>query len=153
MKHNKAIPIFIALLTLAFIGLIASRMWSTAQPGKYDEFAQCIADSGAQFYGAFWCSHCADQKAMFGNSYKLLPYIECSNEDNSPKEECKAAGVSGYPEWHFPDGTILSGAQKLETLAAQTGCSFGDKAAPSAETAPSATSTDTSSPIDGSMTQ
>jgi hypothetical protein len=33
--------------------------------GKYDLFAQCLKDKDAKFYGAFWCPHCQNQKAMF----------------------------------------------------------------------------------------
>jgi hypothetical protein len=36
-----------------------------AEPGPFDEFAQCITDSGAVFYGTEWCSHCKNQKALF----------------------------------------------------------------------------------------
>jgi hypothetical protein len=33
---------------------------------------------GAKFYGAFWCSHCYDQKVQFGaQAAELLPYVEC----------------------------------------------------------------------------
>ncbi|MEK6827042.1 MAG: hypothetical protein AABX99_00990, partial [Nanoarchaeota archaeon] len=52
-------------------------------PGKYDQFAQCLKDKGAVFYGAFWCSHCIAQKKLFGSSAKLLPYVECSTADAS----------------------------------------------------------------------
>ena len=32
--------------------------------------------SGAKMYGAFWCSHCADQKEEFGSGADI-PYVEC----------------------------------------------------------------------------
>jgi len=39
-----------------------------ASAGTYDTLAQCIADSGAKFYGAFWCPHCQNQKQAFGSA-------------------------------------------------------------------------------------
>jgi hypothetical protein len=29
-----------------------------AEGQNLDDFAKCIKDSGAMFYGAFWCPHC-----------------------------------------------------------------------------------------------
>src|SRR5690242_11019622 len=29
-------------------------------------FAQALSASGTKMYGAFWCSHCNNQKALFG---------------------------------------------------------------------------------------
>jgi len=93
------------------------------QPGKLDSFAQCLGDKGAQFYGAFWCTHCQDQKAMFGRSAKLLPYIECSTSDGQNQTEtCQQANIEGYPTWQFADGSREAGLFSLDQLAQKTGC-------------------------------
>ncbi len=68
--------IVISLIVLVLIGFGISKI--PVKPGISTDFATCIKDSGAKFYGAFWCSHCQEQKAMFGKSSKLLPYVECS---------------------------------------------------------------------------
>lgn len=40
-----------------------------------------LKEAGAKFYGAFWCSHCQDQKVAFGKEAQMdLPYIECYPE-------------------------------------------------------------------------
>ncbi|XP_075524052.1 thiol-disulfide oxidoreductase LTO1-like [Primulina tabacum] len=40
--------------------------------------ARHLRSIGAKLYGAFWCSHCQDQKEMFGReAAKLLNYVEC----------------------------------------------------------------------------
>lgn len=91
-------------------------------PGKLDTFAQCITNSGAKFYGAFWCPHCQAQKAAFGKSAKLLPYVECSNPDKTQTDVCKDAGITGYPTWVFADGTQASGEVPLQNLAEKTSC-------------------------------
>ena len=70
--------------------------------GDLSAFAQCIADSGAKFYGAFWCSHCENQKQAFGSAADKLPYVECSAPDgNSQLTVCSDNGITGYPTWVF----------------------------------------------------
>ena len=87
------------------------------------EFAICLKDRGAVFYGAFWCSHCEAQKKEFGAAADSLPYIECSTPDgNGQTAECRAKNITGYPTWEFADGSRESGELALETLAEKTGC-------------------------------
>ena len=43
--------------------------------------AQRLHNAGAQMYGAFWCSHCFDQKQQFGKAAMAdFPYVECFPE-------------------------------------------------------------------------
>ena len=93
----------------------------TACSSKYNEFAQCITDNGAVFYGAFWCPHCANQKQDFGSAFKNVNYVECSLPDRSGQTEiCNQKNITGYPTWEFADGSRLSGEQSLATLAQKT---------------------------------
>jgi hypothetical protein len=109
----------IVLVVIIGISLIPNQAAST----KYDGFAQCIADSGAKFYGAFWCPHCQAEKARFGGSARLLPYIECSTADGKGQlKECTDIGISNYPTWKFADGTEILGEAGFEKLAQKTGC-------------------------------
>ena len=119
---NKTTLISIAVVVVAVIVALVILQKEAAKPKIYDSFAACLGEKGATFYGAFWCPHCADQKARFKGSSGLLPYVECSNADRSPTEACLAAGIETYPTWEFADGSRLTGAQSLETLAAKTGC-------------------------------
>lgn len=42
------------------------------------DLARRLRAAGAKFYGAFWCSHCFEQKEAFGAAAaKELPYVEC----------------------------------------------------------------------------
>jgi uncharacterized membrane protein/Zn ribbon nucleic-acid-binding protein len=68
--------------------------------------AAALSDSGARFYGASWCPHCNEQKAMFGLSAERLPYVECSpgGRQAPASRTCVAAGVRSYPTWVFGDG-------------------------------------------------
>ena len=63
---------------------------------------------GAKMYGAFWCSHCAEQKAAFGAGAPI-PYVECFPEGYRKGVQlapaCKAAKLEGFPTWTLPDGT------------------------------------------------
>lgn len=94
-----------------------------AAPGKYDEFAKCLDEQGAVFYGTYWCPHCQNQKKMFGSSAKYLPYVECSTPDGkSQKQICRDKDITGYPTWVFADESRISGSVPLEELAEKTGC-------------------------------
>ena len=118
----KQVIVWILVILVVGGGLV----WLIKTPGragKLDGFATCIKDSGALFYGAFWCPHCQNQKAMFGASAKYLPYVECSTPDGSSQLPiCNDAGVQGYPTWKFADGTIKTGEVPLAELAAATNC-------------------------------
>ncbi|HYE23258.1 MAG TPA: hypothetical protein VEA92_02270 [Candidatus Paceibacterota bacterium] len=119
---KKRLPILIVLLLLIGVPM-GYWAWYMTQPGKHDSFATCLKDSGALFYGAFWCPHCQQQKAMFGKSEKLLPYVECSQPSGQGQlQVCTDAGITGYPTWVFPDGTRLDGTQSLEALSQKTSC-------------------------------
>jgi len=123
MKTKTKFILFIVLIVIAvtIFGVLTGS--KTEKAGQYDNFAQCIKNSGAEFYGTFWCSHCKKQKEEFGSSKDYLPYIECSTEDGKEQLQiCKDKGIEGYPTWIFADGTRLSGEQSFETLAEKTKC-------------------------------
>lgn len=100
--------IFIIVIVLLVGGLGIFMNRDTGGPAKYDVFAQALKASGAEFYGAFWCPHCQEQKDLFGTSKKYLPYIECSNTDNTPKQICLDNKIEGYPSWKFKDGITIN---------------------------------------------
>jgi len=112
----------IILLAVAFLVVLSA---CSSSPGKYDDFAQCITDNGAVFYGAFWCPHCTNQKEMFGSSMSNVAYVECATPDGKGQTQvCQDADIKGYPTWEFSDGSRLSGEVPLQTLAEKTGCSL-----------------------------
>ncbi len=126
---NTNVKIFIGVILLLVLGTIISVVSGVGKdsssniPGKYDEFAICLKDKGAVFYGAFWCPHCQTQKKMFGKSAKFLPYVECSTPDgNGQTQICIDKNIEGYPTWEFADGSRLNGEVSLATLAEKTSC-------------------------------
>lgn len=124
MKKKTRQTILWTLLILVIIGLFVFFLYREAKkPGVYDDFAQCITNSGAIFYGAFWCPHCQAQKAMFGKSANLIPYEECSTPDGRGQNElCIEQDIQGYPTWEFADGSRRGGTLSLEELAELTSC-------------------------------
>lgn len=121
-SRKKYISGIVIVVLLVLAGYGATTLFS---PASQEDIllAQCIADSGAQFYGAFWCPHCQDQKDLFGRAAKYLPYVECSDNDRSQKQICANAGIEGYPTWVFVDGTRANVLTKRE-LAQRTGCTY-----------------------------
>lgn len=96
---------------------------SATASGPNLPLAQCLADKGAVFYGAFWCPHCKAQEALFADAAPALPYVECSTPDgNNQTEICKEKKITGYPTWKFADGSELTGEQSFQTLAEKTAC-------------------------------
>ncbi len=120
MNTKKALWVLVLLIV---VGGVVWLIRTPGRPGKLDAFATCIKDSGAFFYGAFWCPHCHNQKALFGSSAQYLPYVECSTPDgNAQLQICTDAGVQGYPTWKFPDGTVKTGEVSLADLSTLTSC-------------------------------
>lgn len=82
-------------------------------------------------YGAFWCSHCYEQKEAFGkqvfsygdNSNSIfdspsytLEYIECSKDGvNSQTTLCKSKEIPGFPTWEI-NGKLYPGEKDLDEL-------------------------------------
>lgn len=122
MSMKKANWILLVAIVLVIAGLVTLLVVQGKKPGKYDGLTQCIKDSGAKFYGAFWCPHCQATKALFGRSAKLLPYIECSDANQKQLPICDDAGIKGYPTWTFADETRLTGERTLQELAEKTSC-------------------------------
>jgi hypothetical protein len=92
---------------------------------KYDAFAQCLAAHQAKMYGLYWCPHCLEQKAMFGEAFHYVPYTECAIRGSSEMAPgCKVAGVKLFPSWQFGMDPPKEGELSLEALSGKTGCSL-----------------------------
>lgn len=102
--------LFILSISLLFTGC-------SNKPGKYDSFAQCLTEKGATIYGTEWCSHCQNQKRMFGKSFQYINYVDCDRNS----DECLRNGIRGYPTWII-NNSHYRGEQALYRLAYLTGC-------------------------------
>jgi|SRR3989338_1827370 len=85
-----------------------------------DEFAQCLNEKGFTMYGAYWCPHCQNEKTAFGDSFRFVNYVECTQEP----QQCLATGIKGYPTWITDDGRRFEGEQGIERLAEASGCAI-----------------------------
>ncbi len=116
---NKRLIIILILLGItAVLGALFVYPRSPYPQGALDGFAQCLARKGAVMYGAYWCSHCQNEKAAFGSSFKYVNYVECTEKIAA----CESANVRGYPTWTFPDGRHFEGEQGLQKLSEESGC-------------------------------
>ena len=63
-------------------------------------------------HGAYWCPHCVEQKELFGESARRLPYVECSTggERSRQASVCQAAGIRRHSTW------IIGGQRFQEVL-------------------------------------
>jgi glutaredoxin len=92
---------------------------------RYDEFAKCLASKQAKMYGLYWCPHCVDQKALFGKSFRYVPYVECAIKDSHElAAACTAAGVKLFPSWQFGANKPVEGVFPMQELSDKTGCSL-----------------------------
>lgn len=85
--------------------------------------ARHLKSAGAVMYGAYWCSHCYEQKMLFGReAAKEFNYVECSPDGvGAPQAEvCQTKGVQGYPTWEI-NGEMVSGTLPLNELADKSG--------------------------------
>ncbi len=115
--------VVLVIVPVVIFAAVSSRPKKEVEPGKYDKLAECLTEKGVKMYGAYWCDHCKSQKAMFGSSFEKVNYIECSLAGGQGQtEECREAGIEGYPTWEFGDGERLGGEVALETLAEKSGC-------------------------------
>ena|SRR3989344_458716 len=118
MKFTYLIGVLVALGATVFVVVNLSR---AGDKTNLDAFAQCLRSKGAVMYGADWCPHCQNEKNAFGESFRLVSYVECPAD---PKR-CLEAGVAGYPTWIFSDGTRLIGEQGIRKLSETSGCFIG----------------------------
>ena len=105
-RWSKALPTPAALTVAVVLGLQLhfSGLFDPAA-GPEDPYLRGLAihlsDRGAHFYGAYWCPHCIEQKAMFEASADRLPYVECTPDgrNGAVSLACREAEVVDYPTW------------------------------------------------------
>lgn len=122
ISKNLIIMTVVVLVAIALV-TIMSYNGSLFQktPSDIDAFSKCLTTKGARMYGASWCSHCANQKLMFGESWKNVKYVECDSGSGVQTPECTKAGIQGYPTWDF-SGQKVPGELTFEQLSQYSGC-------------------------------
>jgi len=124
MDVSKNLVIMSAVVIVAIaLTIILSYNGSLFQktPSDLDTFSKCLTTKGVKMYGAYWCSHCQNQKLMFGESWKNVKYVECDTGSGAQISECTLAGIEGYPTWDF-SGQKVPGELTFEQLSQYSGC-------------------------------
>jgi uncharacterized membrane protein/Zn ribbon nucleic-acid-binding protein len=124
---SKALPVPAASAVVIVLGLslhFGGLFDPAAGPEKprLKALAVHLRDSGARFYGAYWCPACQQQKALFEASADRLPYVECTPNGRSGARDlaCVANDVKDYPTWII-DGRRYTGVVPVDELAHMSG--------------------------------
>jgi len=121
-KSNARTIATYAVIVLLFTGAYYAGWYRKNH--RYDSFAKCLASRQVRMYGAFWCPHCADQKALFGESFHYVPYTECAVSRSELTAECKAKSINLFPTWQFGSNPPKPGELTMSELSTQAGCSL-----------------------------
>jgi len=80
-----------------------------------------LKESGAKFFGAYWCRYCNKQRQMFGaEALRQLPYIECDADGYEAAGDGRCNAITGYPTWEI-NGKLYGGYKTLGALAQLSG--------------------------------
>ncbi len=129
-KKDTNIAIVVVVIVIGLFVLFSVQKDRVGQVGgEYDEFAECLYDSGMRMYGSETCSFCERQRQLFGESFRFIKEIECDpRNDDSEYERCIEKGISHTPTWILEDKKgndvhrFESGVQSLEALSEVSGC-------------------------------
>ncbi|EWM25915.1 Vitamin K epoxide reductase [Nannochloropsis gaditana] len=90
---------------------------TTHSTARSEALALRLQDLDARMYGAFWCSHCYEQKQSLGQeAYRRIAYIECAPDGFASESKiCKARKIPGYPTWEIK-GELYPGEKSLDQL-------------------------------------
>lgn len=89
----------VSLLTVV-ASLVFLAGCTTTDNGQNTKLAECLTSKGVTMYGTNRCSHCQNQKELFGyDAFTKINFVDCDKEKNT----CALAGVQGYPTWVFAD--------------------------------------------------
>ena len=115
--------ILIVVLIGTALGL-AIYAWKRPRVSRLDGFAKCLAARQIKMYGLYWCTHCEEQKEMFGSAFQYVSYIECGTKGvRAEQASCVQVGVKNFPTWQFATERH-EGVLPLETLSEKSGCSL-----------------------------
>lgn len=98
-------------------GQVAGTSTQSQNKEYLEKLAKYMNQQGMVLYGAYWCSHCKDQKELFGEAAQYLDYVECDAKGaGANPDECVAKGVESYPTWIY-NGQKYPGVKSAEELA------------------------------------
>lgn len=84
-----------------------------------ETLAKCLTQKGIVMYGSIYCGHCKNQKRLFGEAFKYVAYVECTEN----QDICLDRGIISYPTWII-GGNAHPGEMSLNNLATLAGCKY-----------------------------
>lgn len=108
---NRGVVAIIAVGALHFY-YDYDRLLARPEDAQLTALAEHLSDTGARYYGAFWCSACQQQNALFGPAKDRLPYTECTpnGRHGAVAFECVRADIQSFPTW------IINGERHMGVL-------------------------------------
>lgn len=121
LVFNRNLTLVAAFVVGALFALQNGLLQPPEDP-RLKALATHLDESGARYYGAYWCPECQQQSGLFGRSADRLPYIECTpnGRGGGVAFECVAADVGGYPTWII-DGRRFTRVLTPDELARYSG--------------------------------
>jgi len=112
-SRMKKYIVFWIFILIGITGCAQTTPWQ-----NLDNFAKCLTEKWFIMYGSETCPHCQNQKAMFGDSFQYINYVECTKEF----EPC--TNLKWVPTWEMSSGHYLEWSQKLINLATASTCTL-----------------------------
>lgn len=124
LRWSRTVPLGALAAVAAVVGgaaVFATHPVHTT--GYQGELARHLARTKAVMYGVYWCPHCQEQKARFGDAAREIPYVECDPRGAGARPDlCTVAGVRSYPTW-VVGNRRHEGILSLDELARMSGYS------------------------------
>lgn len=118
MKISKEKRSKIITLVIFILIIIIATLSFTIKPKNHtnQELAKCIGERST-LYLQLGCSHCEDQKNLFGENYQYLNVVDCFYDP----QECTNNNIEATPTWKIK-GNLYKGFQTIEELKSLTEC-------------------------------
>lgn len=130
------LPVVVVALVLGYLRIFS--------PTVLADFAKCLTEKKAVFYGMYDCPHCIAQKADFGRSMQYVNYVECKLDGGRTwAEVCKTENITSTPTWKFDGKDAVTGRQSLQFLSEKTGCPLPEGVVQTGKVANNATPAET----------
>lgn len=112
--ENKIYLIMSIILVILIIGIFSIKLFY--KESATESLTKCISNN-SHLYSFTGCSHCQEQRRLFGDYYNLLSVTDCINDT----QECVHMNVTATPSWYIND-TMYVGYKSLKQLKELTGC-------------------------------
>jgi len=116
---------YTVIAIIALVVILSLILKPLNKTGEFDDLVNCMASKEIKMYGAYWCSHCNQQKELFGDSVNLFEekiYVECAEDaSDNERQKCIEKGITGYPTWIINNEKVL-GTKSMKKLAELSEC-------------------------------